>query len=290
MLLAFVLDGAIGLAALLVSVAAAPLVAATLLGDRGDWVLIAGFAIGVVFRAPITAANDVLTTLGSFRVQGILRGANALNRLVATLVALAISQSVGALVIGFGVGMALEAVAVSVGAERACRSELGGSIFTSGLSSLRGQRRELGRFVAYSDLSSLLRVLATQADLIVLGVVASPMDVGLYRLARQIIAPVSAIITPIQTVLYQRFAQEYEANGYSALVAMGTRVRRRIAWPLGVAFLAAVPFAGWVVRIRAALSTMERRARRSGSSRSRPPGPPCCGSNRCSSQSAESGR
>lgn len=248
-LLAFAVDGAVGAVALLASVAVSPWVASGLLEDSSRWILVAGFALGVFFRAPITASADTLTALGRFRTVGSLRSAGAVVRLGVTVAALAISGTVGALVMGFLVGMVIEAIVFVVAVGRITSEELGSSIFGAGLGSLVGQRRELGRFIAYSDLSSLLRVFATQSDVLVLGFFASTSEVGVYRLARQLTAPVISVIVPIQSVLFARISATVERSGFASARRDARRVGQRLGMPLGALILAGIPLSGFGVRL-----------------------------------------
>ncbi len=247
-LLSFVLDGGLGLGALAISVALSPWLADGLLGDQGEPGMIIGFAVGVALRGPIAAGGDVLAALERFTTISMTRGLGALSRLGATAGFLVADRSVESVVIGFVVGMAIEAIATSIAAHRHSSRDLGGSIFGAGLASLQGQRRELARFIAYSDATGFLRVIGSQADVLVLGLLATTSEVGSYRLARQLIAPALSLIVPLQSVLLPELAKLHTEQPGAAREA-AIRAGRRFGLPASLLFVLGIPLAPVLIRL-----------------------------------------
>lgn len=68
-----------------------------------------------------------------------------------------------------------------------------------GIEEVRG--RDLTRFLLTSNLSGYLRIGLNPADLFLLGLFSSPMQVALYGLARQLTAPLALLTTNTQTAL-----------------------------------------------------------------------------------------
>lgn len=236
-MLSFALDSLLGLSALLISGLLAPLLAPGLLGgsDRVD--LIIGYAVGVAFRGPIAAGADVMSALGEFRAISVVRSGGAIVRLATTIAFLVAEPTMESAVAGFVAGMAIEAAGTTLLTHARTREHLGGSVFTIGLRPLRGQRREIGAFIVYSDLAGLLRVLGTQADLLVLGVIGTNAEVGGYRLARQLIAPAMSLVAPLQSVLLPQLATNVEIRGVSSARTLAVGSGRRIGVPLSIPFV-----------------------------------------------------
>lgn len=136
---------------------------------------------------------------------------------------------------------------MSHAAHRHSIARLGGSIFRAGLGPLRGQRREIARFIALSDASSLLRVLGSQADVLILGAFVSNSVVGGYRLARQLLAPALSLITPLSSVLLQRLATVVAEDGERAAQRLATTTGKRIGAPFSLVFVAGALLAPWLI-------------------------------------------
>ena len=247
-LLSFVLDSALGFGALAATIAVSPWLTDSLLDVDNGSKLIIGFAVGVALRGPIAAGNDVLAALERFSTVAITRALGAISRLVATAAFLAADPSVESVLIGFVIGMSIEAALTIVAAHRHSRLRLGGSVFTAGLSALRGQRRELARFIAYSDATGFLRVIGSQADVLVLGMLAPTAEVGSYRLARQLIAPALSLIVPLQSVLLPELARLHSERPGAARDS-AIRAGRRFGLPAGLLFLLGIPLAPLLISV-----------------------------------------
>jgi O-antigen/teichoic acid export membrane protein len=73
---------------------------------------------------------------------------------------------------------------------------------------LRGQFREITRFLVSSSLIGTLRTASTKLDVIVIGLIASPVTVGLYRIAIRFGAAPLLLGDALQAAIYPRFARD----------------------------------------------------------------------------------
>lgn len=235
-LLSVIVDGSFALAATIISCALSPWLTRSLLsGDGSPW-LIVGFALSLLLRSPTVAALDLTGALGSFAQVGWIRTLGATCRLAITVPLLFLWRSPSAVMVGFAAGAAAEFVLAMFVLHRRSVSELGGSIFSSDLATLAGERSELFRHVAHADATGFLRVIGTQSDVLVLGFVASSSEVGAYRLARQLIAPAISLLVPLQTALLPRLSHLAASGQLAEARAAALSAGKRVGLPVSLAF------------------------------------------------------
>jgi O-antigen/teichoic acid export membrane protein len=105
------------------------------------------------------------------------------------------------------------------------------------LRELRTAAPGIGRFLAYSEASTLLGATTKFADTLVVGAVAGAEQAGLYRLARSLTAPVANVVTPLQTVAYNRFVVVHLEGG-AARLRLAARRATFTALPLALVLAA----------------------------------------------------
>lgn len=246
--LGYVVDGGIALITFAITAALAPFLSRAVLDDAHLIGLLVGYGAVMMLRAPTSASIDALTSVSRFSLLAVLRTAGAIVRMVATITFVAISPTVESMLAGFALGMAIESGVLLFAAVRFVGHDLDGSMVRSTIGSLRGQRREIVTFVALSDASSLLRVLATQSDVLILGFVSGTSEVGVYRLARQLVVPAMSLITPVQSVLLPRLSETFETKGFEASRDEASSASRRIGQLLALCFFSAIPLTPFLMR------------------------------------------
>jgi O-antigen/teichoic acid export membrane protein len=115
---------------------------------------------------------------------------------------------------------------------------------------LRGAAPGVGRFLVYSEASTVLGATTKYADTLIVGAVAGVEQAGLYRLARSLTAPVANVVLPLQTVAYNRFVAVHLQGG-AARLRVAARRATVMALPLVLALSAAAALVPWVVRLLA---------------------------------------
>lgn len=209
--------------------------------DQHRELLLAGGAAAAL-AAPISTARASLTATQEF---GRVAATTAIGSLVRSTLAV-----VGA------VGGGLEGFVIAVVVARIVELLLTASIAGAHMRSIdpgaRARRLEIGgrgrevlRFMLVADLTTLVTVAVKHLDLVVLGWLAGTAEVGAYRLARSITAPVGAVLRPLQAVSYSRFVA-LASNGLRQELPREIWVSiKRISVPLvfvGSACLASAPF------------------------------------------------
>jgi len=110
---------------------------------------------------------------------------------------------------------------------------------------LKGQRREILRFLAYSDLTVLIAMIPQQLDLLVLGYFRGPLDVSYYKLAKSFATVTGYISAPLAAVTYPEITKMWGAGDKESFRCRVRGLFLKIGLPLGLVSLlsvAVVPF------------------------------------------------
>ncbi len=232
--LAYGVDAVLAVLGFVVVAACGPWAADHLLdaGGHGDLlVLVAG---AQMLSAPSDTSRAILTTFDRFSAVAWVLGITAVARFLLVLVLVGGGGGLAAFVVATCAGTVLEAALMGFLAHRAVRSALGESWWHGRRADVKESMGEMGRFLLYTDLTTLVSVFVKQADIVILGAVAGPVQVGYYRLARSLTGPITSVTLSLQAVIYPQVAR-------LAATADGSEIMRRARrWWL----LAGLPLAG----------------------------------------------
>lgn len=238
--LGVLMDLGIAVAALVVVAVTAPLAVQQLgLPDDAAWLVVAS-AAGSVPRGLVATSSSVMATLGRFPALAAADAIVTFGRVLVILGLVLAGYGVAGVVLGNALGAAATGCAYAVLGLRGARSAWGDPLGGNHLTSLRGRRREIFRFVVYSDLYALIGLVQKRLDVVLLGYLRGPSDVGYYALAKNVVALANQVVGPLQNVAYPEMLRLHAAGGEAAIRA---RLRR------GLPLLAAVGFLGGAVAI-----------------------------------------
>lgn len=247
--LAYAVDVGLALVGFAIVAASAALVADHLLhSSRYAHLLVLVAATQVVF-APADTSRAILSSFGRFSGVAWVQGGTAAIRFILVAVLIGGGGGIGAFVLATCVGTVTESLLLGWLASRAIRVELGSRWWTGRWADLRGEVRGMGRFLLYTDLTSLVAVFIKQADIVILGLVAGPVQTGYYRLARSLAAPATSVITSLQTVLYPQVARLVATADGAVLMRRARRWCLLAGIPLAALSLIVLPFVPQVIRL-----------------------------------------
>ena len=247
-MLAYAVDIGLAVVGFLIVAASSGWIAGHLLDARGHADLLILVAATQVVLAPADTSRALLTSFGRFAGVAWITGGSAILRITLIIGLVGSGGGIAAFVVATCVGTIVESLLIGWLANRAVREALGSSWWNGRLADVRESVREMGRFLVYTDLTSLVSVFVKQADIVILGMVAGPVQTGYYRLARSLAAPATSVIMTLQSVLYPQVAR---------LVATAdgpTLMRRARRWfvlggiPLAAVSLLVFPFVPQVIR------------------------------------------
>jgi len=208
--------------------------------------LIIIYGAALIPRALMTTSNGVLVTLGRFPLIAGIEVVTTALRMVLILGFVLAGWQVAGVIWANALSAIASGLIYAAIAWPLIRRTWGACVVQGRFQDLKGARREIFAFFAYSDLNTLIRIVPTQMDALVLGYLRSPTEVGYYKLAKSLSSAVGYVVGPLQSVTYPELARLW-ALGYRQ--ALWRKVGRLLLWiglPSGTAVLviaALTPFA-----------------------------------------------
>lgn len=244
-----VLDAAAVLLAVALTAAALPWAGGFTTGTVHDAALAATSA---ALLGPVVTGRSVLSVLDRYSLMARVQLSATLLRALATSVAAVITGDVSMVLLAMSASTGAELLVTAVLAARASRDRHGerlpGPLRRT--EALREAAPGVGRFLLYSEANTVLGSLTKYSDTLLVGAFGGPAQAGLYRLARSLTQPLASLVTPLQTVAYNRFVRDHAASGSAALFRTARRATL-LALPLTGALAAACVAVPTAVRVLA---------------------------------------
>lgn len=226
---AYLVDFAVGFVGLILVAASAPWAADHVLqGEAALWLLVL-MAGALCLSAPADAATATLMHTRRFGMlaSGRVIGAGVRGGLMVVLVAGGGGPT--SAVVGAAAGSLLHAATLTAMAALEGRKRWGGWWPSADIAVLGSVRGEMLRFMAWTDLGSLLGTALTQLDILLLGWLVGITEAGYYRLAGSIAGLPGHLVGSLQSAAYPRFSSIWAERPS----AMSSEVLRHVK--LGVA-------------------------------------------------------
>jgi O-antigen/teichoic acid export membrane protein len=240
--LGYLLDLAIALAALFVVWLSAPLAVQQLdLPADAAFLVVLSAAAGVP-RALVGTSSSVVAILGRFPMLAAIDAGVTVIRVALVIGLVSLGYGVAGVVWGNALGGAATGLGYAVVGLRAISGTWGSLLRDSSPAALRGRRREILSFVVYSDVYALTGLVQKKLDVVLLGYLRGPSEVGFYALAKNIVALANQVVGPLQNVAYPEMLRLHGIGGEAAI---RSRLRR------GLPLLAGLGFAGGAVAVAA---------------------------------------
>ena len=203
----YLVDLGAGILGFLVIAALAPF-AATHLLDGESWFLFVLYGLTVLATTTETTSIALLQLSGRFGAILRLTLTREFMRVTLVVLALLVTHSLEAVIIGLVLMETTMAMLWGVAANRAVRERLGGAGLTQrNLSETRGMRREMTRMVLHTNVVSYVKVLAAQAPTLLLGAMRTPAEAGLFKIGTSIAAIVGKPADPAWAAVLPRLAK-----------------------------------------------------------------------------------
>jgi O-antigen/teichoic acid export membrane protein len=204
--LCYAIDLAAGLVGFLVVFSLADTLAHALLKDDTAAPLIRLFSVSLLLGVPVGTSSALLRIADRFRWLASLNAGISLLKLVLVLIVVAAGGRLhGILVAVLGTSL-VHAVLLFIVSTRAAVTLDLPPWHRQPVKLLAGQYRRVLGFAGYSNLVATSRMITSRADTLILGWLASPADVGVYRLARTISDPLTSLIGPLLNAMYPEFS------------------------------------------------------------------------------------
>jgi O-antigen/teichoic acid export membrane protein len=119
--------------------------------------------------------------------------------------------------------------------------------FTADLNALFGYRRPIASLIFSMSIDTLRKIAVGNADILILGWFGTPVQVGIYRLAKQLSSYLSTAINPIYDAIYPEIVRIYSNDGRRALKTFVKRVTQPVALGWVLAVVAGLVVSPWLI-------------------------------------------
>jgi O-antigen/teichoic acid export membrane protein len=207
-------------------------------------------AIALIPRGFVNTSWATLVCLDRYPLIGLIEFATTTVRVVVVLTLVFFTREVMGVVWGTAIESVLVGLVYAATAHALARRAWGGSWLQGAWNDLVGRRREVLRFLMYTNLNTLIALVPQQLDVLLLGYLRSPVDVGYYKLAKSVTGLRAIVSGPLQWVGYSQLARLWGAGDPQGFRRLVRHLAIGIGVPLGIPALLAVLIApSLVVRI-----------------------------------------
>jgi O-antigen/teichoic acid export membrane protein len=241
----YLVDIAIAVLSFSVVAITAGLAAERIVHRSGLTPLILVYTASLIPRAFVGISYAVMATLGHFPQIAAIEVTTAILSFALVLGMVASGLGVAGVIWGNAIATGLMGVLYGIFALHFIQAQWEGHWWKGTWSGLRGYRREIVRFLAFTDLNALLGMIPKQLDVILLGYFRNPTEVGYYKLAKSLSGAVGYLVGPLQSVTYPELARLWSLGNKDGLRRRVCQLAWKVGMPLGAAVLlgtALVPF------------------------------------------------
>ena len=191
------------------------------------------YTIGFLPRSFVGTSKAIFTVLGRFRVIALVDTLMTLLRAVLVLGLVLSGWEVAGVVWGTTIVMIATGLLYGSLAWVLMLRTWGGSPLHGNLRALDGRKREITRFLVYTDLNALVGIIPKQLDVILVGYFRGSMEVGYYKLAKSLSAVVGYLAGPLQSVTYPELVRLTNLKNRQLLCQKVRRLALEVGLPLG---------------------------------------------------------
>ncbi len=203
--LSYLIDLSTGSLAFLLVLATSSLAASLFIKDVSLAPLIRLFSLSVLVAIPQDTSTALLRVNNRFRWLAFQNTFEAVVRFVGVIAVLLLDGGVISLLIVYLITGAISTIILLLMVFR-IRWEIGlVNLRHASIRILRPQGREIGKFLLATNGNALLKMLRN-ADVLLLGLLLNPTQVGYYRVARSLTNLMNMPVNPIYTTSYPEFA------------------------------------------------------------------------------------
>ena len=250
---AFKAAGLIEIASSLVAVALivllAPLAAQVLVRDPDTASLFRLYGVAILANLMNESATGLLQLSNRFGLLARITVGQSLLTLALMAVVFAGGGGLTQVVLVYTLGKASGALATSAVALVEARRRWGGGWWRARLPSLSSRWREMARFATSTNLATTITLITRDSELLWLGLLSDPVQVGYYKIARALAGIVSLPVEPMISTTYRETAVEVSHRRWPNvryLLRSGNLLAG--AWTLAAVFGLAV-FGPWLIRV-----------------------------------------
>ena len=220
--LLWTLDVGVSALALLIVVLSAGLAADLLVDDPSRGGLMIVYSVGLFFGSLDTASGSVLRVLDRFALSFGVGLASSAVRL-ALVAAVVVADGGLETLVWARAASELLTTLIQGSAAALVLAPLLWEQRRAPIATLRDRYREIGTFLFSTNVAGVLRAASSKLDVILIGLLASPATVGLYRIASQLSRLPLLVADALYTVVFPRFARSFALGQIADMRQIATR-------------------------------------------------------------------
>lgn len=212
--LAYLLDAATGIVALLLAYLLRPIAVRYLLHNAQVYGLIAIASWSLLATTVNTSSEAILQVYSRFSWLAAARTGQTVLRLVAVAAVFSFERGLEGLLWSYlmaDVGGSILINSLAVITLRQCLGSRAPSPRVITL--LRPRRRELAVFLASTNVNDVIGLITKRADILILGFFRSPVEAGYYSLAKNLVEKVKLPIQAVYEALFPQLARMWQEEG-----------------------------------------------------------------------------
>jgi len=237
------------LVAVALIVALAPLAAIVLTHDASFAPLFVLYSLAILANLTNESSTGLLQFGDRFALLARVSVAQSLGTLALMGAAFAAGGGLAEVVLVYTLGKASGAIAVSVLAVLEARRRWGGGWWRAPLAGLARRWREMARFATSTNLATTITLVTRDSELLWLGALSDPIQVGYYKIARALTNVVFLPVEPMISTTYRETSVEVSHRRWGNvryLLRSGSLLAG--AWTL-VSIAGLAVFGPWVIRL-----------------------------------------
>jgi O-antigen/teichoic acid export membrane protein len=196
------------LAAVVLILLLAPVAATYLAHDPATAPLFKLYGLAILANLVNESATGLLQYYDRFHYLAQITVGSSLLTLALMVAAFLAGGGLAAVVLAYTIGKASGAITVSVLAAREAGLRWGRGWWRTPLSTLAPRWREMARFATSTNLSTTITLITRDSELLWLGLLTDPGQVGYYKVARALASAVSLPVEPMISTTYRETAVE----------------------------------------------------------------------------------
>jgi len=193
------------------------------------------YAFGLLCASTNSASSGILRVFNKFSWFAWYIGIAAVFDFCLVVFLLVKGWGVRGIIIGHALGLVASAVLITVMAFRLVYTRIVPGIIHGSEVRLGKKRREILRFLFHTNLNETVNAFALHADILLLGYFRNPYEVGLYKLAKNILTIPSKFSAAIYSAVYPEIIKLIAQRARNELLEM-------IRWVTAMLFLSSIIF------------------------------------------------
>ena len=205
------------------------------------------YGLSVLGNLTSESATGLLQFFDRFRMLAVIAVGQSLLTILLIARAYLAGGTLEAVVLAYLAGKVVWGASVSILALVEARRQWGSGWWRASMLSLRNRWRDLMRFGISTNLSGTLKLITRDSEMLWLGALSTPLQVGYYKIAKAIINILMMPVTPLISTTYREIAREIANRQWENvryLLRSGTLLAA--AWTLP-ASVGLILFGPWVI-------------------------------------------